>query len=68
MMTTDLDKLRKLLPHWIEHNAEHAAELHHWAQRAQGLGAEEAAASIIEAAEAMEQANAHLAAAQAALP
>ena len=25
---TDLEKLRVLLPHWVEHNAEHAAEFH----------------------------------------
>jgi hypothetical protein len=31
---TDLEKLRVLLPHWIEHNAEHAAEFRQWAERA----------------------------------
>ncbi|MGQ9553174.1 MAG: hypothetical protein ACUVWR_03560 [Anaerolineae bacterium] len=66
-MTSDLDKLRKLLPHWLEHNAEHAEEFRQWAERARALGASDAAASIIHAAEAMEKANAHLAAAQVAL-
>jgi hypothetical protein len=30
---TDTEKLRMLLPHWIEHNAEHAAEFREWAKR-----------------------------------
>jgi hypothetical protein len=31
---TDQDKLRALLPHWMEHNAEHAAEFRRWAKLA----------------------------------
>ena len=30
----EIDKLRMLLPHWIEHNAEHAAEFKRWADQA----------------------------------
>jgi hypothetical protein len=30
----ETDKLRMLLPHWIEHNAEHAAEFRKWAEQA----------------------------------
>ena len=30
----DLEKLRVLLPHWIEHNDEHAAQFREWALRA----------------------------------
>jgi FtsZ-binding cell division protein ZapB len=30
---TEIEKLRILLPHWIEHNAEHAAEFRSWAGR-----------------------------------
>lgn len=30
----DIEKLRVLLPHWIEHNAEHADEFLTWAERA----------------------------------
>jgi len=57
---TDQDKLRLLLPHWIEHNAEHAAEFRRWA----GLAGEQSAAADIEAAAArMEAANEALAAA-----
>ena len=31
---TDLDKLRVLLQHWIEHNDEHAAEFLRWGEKA----------------------------------
>ena len=59
---TGQDKLRALLPHWIEHNAEHAADFRHWA----GVAGE--AASDIEAAAAqMEAANEALAVALAKL-
>ena len=52
------DKLRAMLPHWIEHNVEHAAQFRQWA----GLAAE-AKADIEAAAAQMEQANQALAAA-----
>ena len=60
-MTTmsEQDKLRTLLPHWIEHNAEHSAEFRQWAERAGGAGAD-----IRAAAKALEQANQALTAAQ----
>ncbi len=44
------DKLRALLPHWIEHNAEHAAEFRHWAEKARTAGREEVAEEIDTAA------------------
>ena len=53
---TGQDKLRTLLPHWIEHNAEHAADFRLWA----GL-AGEAEADIEAAAAQMEAANEALA-------
>ena len=37
---TDVQKLRILLPHWIEHNVEHAAEFREWAERARVAGQE----------------------------
>ncbi len=55
---TGRDKLRTLLPHWIEHNAEHAADFRLWAGRAG-----EAEADIEAAAVQMEAANEALAAA-----
>jgi hypothetical protein len=51
-MPTDLEKLRMLLPHWIEHNAEHAGEFRTWAERGG-----EAGEQILEAAQYLELAN-----------
>ena len=51
-MSTDMEKLCVLLPHWIEHNAEHAGEFRTWAER--GREAEE---QILEAAQHLELAN-----------
>ena len=59
----DLQKLRILLPHWIEHNAEHAAEFREWAERARVAGQEGAASDIALAAEELKWANEQLAAA-----
>ena len=58
MVTTDQrqgsstvqDKLRVLLPHWIEHNAEHAAEFRYWAEQARAAGQAEVADEIDTAA------------------
>jgi hypothetical protein len=47
---TDEDKLRALLPHWIEHNDEHAAEFRAWAEKARAAGHEHVAEEIDEAA------------------
>ena len=49
---TDKDKLRILLPHWIEHNAGHLAEFREWAEKAG-----EAKQNILDAAAQMEGAN-----------
>ncbi len=46
----DPDKLRVLLPHWMEHNAEHAAEFRDWAEKARAAGQEEVAEDIDTAA------------------
>jgi len=42
----DQEKVRALLPHWIEHNAEHAAEFRLWAERVRAAGQEDAAEEI----------------------
>ena len=52
---SDREKLRVLLPHWIEHNRVHAGEFRQWAQR--GGPVEEL---ILDAAQRIEQANARL--------
>ena len=57
-VSTDIEKLNILLPHWIEHNAEHAAEFRTWAERAGPAGVQiQAAADHLEAAnEALQEA------------
>jgi hypothetical protein len=52
----ELDKLRVLIPHWIEHNEEHAHEFRQWAEQA-GV----AEADILLAAEQMRDVNEPLA-------
>jgi hypothetical protein len=51
----ETEKLRVLLPHWIEHNGEHADEFRNWAQTA-GT----ARNALLDAARLLEQANAQL--------
>jgi uncharacterized DUF497 family protein len=54
----EAEKLRVLIPHWIEHNQEHAEEYRRWAEKAG-----EASADIFKAAQALVQINAELEAA-----
>lgn len=57
----EADKLRVLIPHWIEHNKEHAQEFLDWAkQTSQAVADENAIADVRNAAKAMESVNAHL--------
>jgi hypothetical protein len=51
----DVDKLRVLIPHWIEHNVEHAEEFRRWANQ---VG--EKAHEVVTAADLMIQVNAAL--------
>jgi len=52
----DVKKLRVLLPHWIEHNGEHASGFRDWAGRAGPAGD-----ALLAAAELLDQANGPLA-------
>jgi hypothetical protein len=54
----EVEKLRVLIPHWIEHNQEHANEFRNWANQAG-----DAYPEILSAADQMIQANASLKAA-----
>jgi len=54
---TEIEKLRALLPHWMEHNEEHAAEYERWAETAASAGKGKAAEYIRSAAEQMAQAG-----------
>ena len=47
---TTIEKLRILLPHWIEHNRNHAAEFSQWAASARTEGSESLAALLDKAA------------------
>ena len=58
----EIDKLRVLIPHWVEHNLEHAAEFRDWAGQAG-----EAAPEILVAADRMAQVIKALEAASAIL-
>ena len=51
----ETNKLRVLIPHWIEHNQEHADEFRKWAEKAGN-----ASADIRAAAEAMTRINVYL--------
>jgi hypothetical protein len=50
-----IDKLRVLLPHWIEHNGEHANEFHTWAAEAGPVRT-----NLLDAAQRLEEANGRL--------
>ena len=63
----DLIKLRILLPHWIEHNEEHAASFREWAGKAREMGLAEVAQRIEEAVGHMAACNEALTAALKAL-
>jgi hypothetical protein len=60
---TALAKLRILLPHWIEHNEEHAASFREWADKARELGLEPVAEQIEVATDQMSACGQALAAA-----
>ena len=66
-MATDEEKLRVLLPHWMEHNDEHAAEFRAWAEKARAAGREEVAEEIETAAKELGWVNDALKAALGAL-
>lgn len=50
---TATDKLRHLLPHWIEHNVHHREEFGKWASLARAEGQESLARILEEAASSM---------------
>jgi hypothetical protein len=56
----NLDKLRILLPHWIEHNDEHADEFTGWADKALAEGQGHLSACIQAAAQKLREANSAL--------
>lgn len=51
----EITKLRVMIPHWMEHNAEHEDEFRRWAEKAG-----EFSESLIAAADSIAVANKHL--------
>lgn len=54
---TELEKLRILLPHWIEHSHSHQHEFKKWAEVARKEGKEDVATLIAKAISAMSEAD-----------
>ena len=42
----DTEKLKILLPHWMEHNEEHAASFESWAKTMRSIGREDVAVAL----------------------
>ncbi len=43
----DLEKLKRLLPHWMEHNDEHAKTYKDWAEKMSSLGKKELSGTLM---------------------
>lgn len=56
----ELDKLRVILPHWIEHNAGHGNEFINWAETMKDAGETEIAALLHKAGAILQDADAVL--------
>ena len=56
-LSEDIARLQRLLPHWIEHNEEHAEEFRKWAERAREAGEIHVADHLLAAARMLAQAN-----------
>lgn len=54
---SDIEKLRILLPHWIEHNNSHVAEFVKWQQAVAGATGDAAVQRLAEAVEALGKAG-----------
>ena len=53
----EIEKLRALLPHWIEHNRDHVSDFGRWADTAEQAGHQAAADSIRRAMQSAQRAN-----------
>lgn len=56
----ELDKLRVMLPHWIEHNSGHGREFSHWADLLKSSGQDEIAGLMNKAETCLKEAEAVL--------
>jgi len=56
----ELEKLRVLLPHWMEHNSGHEEECKKWVEAAKNEGLDTIAEHIEAAVKSMREVNEHL--------
>jgi hypothetical protein len=61
--STDLDKLRILLSHWVEHNREHSREFLEWAERIEPVADKEIVSHLKSAGQTMDKVSESLLAA-----
>lgn len=54
---SDLDKLKRLLEHWVEHNVGHAKTYTEWAEKADAMGKNELAGTLKEIADETKRLN-----------
>lgn len=62
----EIEKLKILLEHWVEHNAEHSKNFRNWAEKAKQFNLE-VASDILSAANEMDKSSEYLKAALAKL-
>ncbi len=46
-MMDDLEKLKRLIPHWMDHNDEHAKTYKDWAEKMSSLGKKELSETLM---------------------
>ena len=57
MENSEMEKLKILLDHWIEHNKEHGEEFREWAEKAGDLGEATVQEEMLGAAQYMDKAS-----------
>ena len=57
MNKSEMEKLKILLDHWIEHNKEHGDEFREWAEKARDLGEAVVQQDMLDAAQYMDKAS-----------
>jgi len=56
---SDIEKLRILIPYWINHNNDHIRDNEKWLKKTIGLGLEDVGHELKEAIEILKKANMH---------
>lgn len=57
MEKSEMEKLKILLDHWIEHNKEHGEEFREWAEKARYLGEAVVQEDMLDAAQNVDKAS-----------